>query len=197
MTMAAQRMTPASSPYPYCTSMQFFDFYSRQLAADMLRSAPEAPRPSYLAMLDPANPVGARLAYFLKKGAGEIEAACSKGHRYEPADLLALDGVSAVLLQGLNSARAMWGLYCRLKPGSARPQDCPMASESEALLKELRDGNLIFTFTEVQDADLPSVQPQGDPQQLLTANVVSRAQRLFPGYGLNSWPHRDNGGGNG
>lgn len=184
-------MTPNSSAAPYCTAVQFFDFYARQLAADMLRASPDGPRPSYLSMIDPQNPVGARLNYFLGKGAGEIEAACTKGHRYNPADLNALNGMSAVLLQGLNAARAMWGLYQRLKPGSARPQDCPAAAESEAMLKELRDGNMIFAFAETQDADLVGVQPP-NPSQLVTANVVARAYRLFPGYGSNSYPYGDN-----
>lgn len=183
MTMAPQRMSPASSPRPYCTSIQFLTFYARSIAADMLKTTPESPRPSYLAMIDPANPAGQRLTYFLGKGAGEIEAACAKGHRYEPADLLALDGVSAVLLQGLNAARAMWSLYQKLKPGSARQQDCPGAAESAEFLQELRDGNMIFTFTETQDADLPSVQP-ANPNALVTPNVISRASRLFPQY----WP---------
>lgn len=190
MTMAPQRMTPCSSDRPYVTAVQFLTFYARSIASDMLKATPESPRPSYLAMIDQTNPAGQRLYYFLGKGAGEIEAACSKGHRYEPADLLALDGVSAVLLQGLNAARSMWALYQKLKPGSARPQDCPAASESEAMLQELRDGNLIFTFTEVQDADLPSVQPM-NPNRLLTPNVVGRTARLFPNYGMNSWPYPD------
>lgn len=190
-------MTSVSSATPYCSSVQFLTFYAPTIAADMLKARPESPRPSYLAMIDPNNPAGQRLMFFLGRGAGEIEAACSKGHRYDPLDLAALTGVSQTLLQGLNAARTMWALYQKLKPGSARPQDCPAAMESEAMLKELRDGNLIFTFAEVQDADLPSVQPQGNPQGLLTANVVSRAARIFPGYGLNAWPYRDNGGGGG
>lgn len=190
MTMSPQRMTPVSSPYPYCTAAQFLTFYAPTIASDMLKATPESPRPSYLAMIDPANPAGVRLYYFLKRGAGEIESACAKGRRYEPADLLALDGVSAVLLQGLNAARAMWALYQKLKPGSARPQDCPAAAESEAMLNELRDGNRIFTFAETQDADLPSVQPM-NPNALLTPNVVGRTARLFPNYGMNSWPFPD------
>lgn len=180
--------TNASSTTPYCTAAQFFTFYQSSLAADVLRASPDAPRPSYLAMLDPANPAGAKLLVFLSRGAGEIEASCAIARRYSPADLQALGGMSTVLLQGLNAARSMWGVYQRLKPGSARPEDCPGAKESEALLRDLRDGQKIFTFEQTMDAGLPTVQP-ANPNMLLTPNVVARAYRLFPNsqLGMQNW----------
>lgn len=178
--------TTASSTTPYCSAEKFFQFFAPQLAADVLRATPDAPRPSYMAMLDSTNPAGAKLLVFLSRGAGEIEAVCAIARRYSPADLQALSGMSATLLQGLNAARTMWALYQRLKPGSARPEDCPGAKESEAMLRDLRDGQKIFTFEETMDAGLPSVQP-ADANRLLTPNVVSRAYRLFPGsYQLGS-----------
>lgn len=178
-------MTPSSSATPYCSAAEFFDFYTQPLAADMLKSDPDGPRPSYLAMLDSTNPAGAKLLNALRRGAGEIESVCQIAARYTAADLLALDGMSAVLLKGLNAARAMWSIYQRLKPGSAKPEDVPGAKESFELLKDLRDGAKVFSYEEVQDAGLPSVQPPS-PQNLQTPNVVGRAYRLFPGYGLNS-----------
>lgn len=185
--------TSASATTPYVTAAQFFDFFSPQLASDVLRATPDAPRPSYLAMLDPTNPAGAKLLVFLSRGAGEIEAACAIARRYSPLDLQALRGMSQVLLRGLNAARSMWGLYQRLKPGSARPEDCPGAKESESLLRDLRDGQKVFTFEETMDAGLPEVQP-ANPNRLLTPNVISRAYRLFPGYGLNSVGNYPSGG---
>lgn len=179
-------MTPKSSSTPYVTAEQFFEFYGWQLAADMLRNTPESPRPSYLALLDQSNPAGAKLYRFLSKGAGEIEAHCLIAGKYNPDDLAALTGMSQVLLQALNSARAMWGIYQRLKPGSARMEDCPGAKESHEMLMELRDGKTIFGFEEVQAAGLPSVNPPA-PASLLTPNAVSRAYRLFPNYGPNAW----------
>jgi hypothetical protein len=183
--------TSNSSSSAYCSPEQFFTFYAPQLAADVLRAAPDAPRPSYLAMLDSANPAGAKLLTFLGKGAGEIEAACLVSSRYQPPDLLALTGVSLELLHGLNAARTMWALYQRLKPGSADPKQCPGAIESEALLDALRDNKRIFSFEETQAAGLPSIN-QASPGALLTPNVVGRAYRLFPQYG----PNRLSGQGN-
>lgn len=177
-------LTPNSSATAYCTPAQFLTFYTRTLAADMLRATPDAPRPSYLAMLDSTNPAGAKLLFHLARGAGEIEAACSIAQRYQPLDLAALTGVSLTLLQGINAARGMWSLYQTLKPGAARPEEVPGARESAEMLKALRDGEMIFAFAETQESGLPTVQ-QAQPSQLLTPNVVGYAQRLFPFYGLN------------
>ncbi len=177
-------MTPNSASSAYITSVQFFDFYARSLVADALRATQTSPRPSYLAMIDSTNPAGAKLVVHLNRAAGEIEAACGIAKRYQPADLQALTGVSQTLLWGLNAARCMWSLYQILRPGSARPKDVPGAEESELILKDLRDGQLIFGFYETQDAGLPSVN-QAQPHQLLTPNVVGYARRLFPNVYLN------------
>lgn len=189
--------TTNSSSVPYCTAPQFFVYYAYQLAADMIRPQPAAPRPSYLAMIDPANPAGKTLLTFLLQGAGDIEAACIVSARYSPADLQSLGGASAAMLQKLNAARSMWAIYQRLKPGTARPEDVPFAVESEKLLQLLRDGERVFSFVETAQAGLPSVSPP-QPSMLVTGNIVGRASRLFPGYGstgLNSgrgWGTSDN-----
>ena len=177
-------MSPNSSASAYCDSVTALKFVARQIWADNLREIPEAPRPSYLAMIDPANPAGDRLILYLNEGAGEIEAACGIAQRYLPADLAALTGVSQVLLQKINAARALWQGYQFLRPGSADQKACPGATESEELLKALRDGELIFGFFETQQAGLPEVK-QAQPSKLLTPNVVGRAARLFPSYGMN------------
>ena len=184
-------MTPNSATSAYCNPVQFFDFYARELGADMLKANTGDPRPSYLAMIDNNNAAGVKLLVHLNRGAGEIEAACGIAKRYLPDDLQALTGVSLTLLRGLNAARALWSLYQNLKPGSARLEECPSAKESQELIKELRDGGMIFGFNETQDAGLPTVV-QANPTSLLTPNVVSRALRLFPNYGMN----RLLGGGN-
>lgn len=182
-------MTPDSAGSAYCTPVRLFDFYARSVVADMLRATPDGPRPSYLAMIDPANPANARLQVALNKGAGEIEAACGVAQRYTPADLDALTGVSRDLLDGLNAARGLWALYVKLKPGTGRPEECPGAKESQELLEALKQGDRIFGFEETMEAGLVSVQPP-NPGRLVTPNVVVRAARLFPFYGSgpNSYP---------
>lgn len=176
--------TPYSSSAPYVTAAESLEMYSQQLVADVLRPTPNAPPPSYLAILNPNSVAGARWLTHLKVGAGEIEAACTVARRYTPDDLAALTGVSAILLKKLNAARAFWSLMQYLKPLTARPEEVPMAKESWELMKLLQSGEWIFGLLESAEAGLPHVQG-AQPSQLLTPNVVRTAQRLFPNYGPN------------
>ena len=179
--------TSNSASQPYLSAPQLFGFYAQQLIADMLKANSNSPRPSYLSMIDPANPYGMKLIQHMSLGAGELESACSVAKRYTPLDLQNLTGVSQILLQGLNAARALWSLYAILKPGTARPQDCPRAVESAQMLKELRDGEKIFTYVESEQAGLPSAQAV-NPWALLPgqSTIVGRLVRLYPSYGLNA-----------
>lgn len=188
--------TSISSLTPYCTAFQFLQCYSKPIVADMLRVTPSSPPPSYLAILDVRNPAGRKLYYHMKEGAGEIESFVAIAKRYTPEDLAALRGVSQVLLQKLNIARGMWSLSQFLKPMSARPEDVPFAKDSFELLKMLANGETIFTFQETLDAGLPSVIP-ARPYQLLTANIVGYANRLFPNYSPNGSINRPGYRGNG
>lgn len=174
--------TTDSSAAAYVDGPTFFTFVAPQIAADMLRAQPESPRPSYLAMIDPNNPAAQKLLTFLRAGAGEIESACAISKRYSPADLNSLTGVSQQLLQSLNSYRALWALFKRLRPGTANPDEVPGAKESAILLQDLRNGERIFSFEESAEAGLPSVNPPM-PSQLQTGFIVGRAARLFPFYG--------------
>lgn len=173
--------TSNSATTPYVDATAFFQCYAPTIVADLLRPKwnPSAPPPSYLAMLDSTNPAGAQLLFHLKVGAGEIESACAIAQRYLPADLQALTGVSAIMLQKLNAARAMWSLAHTTRPLTARPDDVPFAAESYKMLEELRDGQKIFTFEETEAAGLPDVQP-ANPAMLVTPNLVARCNRLFP-----------------
>lgn len=171
--------------------------YAQGWLADMLRPYPSAPPPSYLAMCDTTNPAGARLYTHLKIGAGDIESACGQAARYTSEDLNALTGVSQELLIKLNAARAAWSLAQYLKPITARPDEVPGARESFEMLEMLKLGERIFGFYETQAAGLVAAQA-ANPSMLITANVVSYAQRLFPLAGLaRNGPWVVPGGGNG
>lgn len=185
--------TPNSAATSYISPVNFLLCYSPSIVGDMLRAGPNYPRPSYLAMVDPTNPAGAKLQFHLDSGAGEIEAHCSVAQRYSPQDLAALNGVSQHELWKLNAARGMWSLFHFLKPITGRPEDVPFAKESWEVLQLLANGDLIFGFVESMSAGLPSVQA-ANPTQLLTPNALGRvAPRLFPG----TWfSRREGGGGN-
>ncbi len=177
--------TPFSSGAPYISNSNFLQCYAQDLVAGLLRSVPSAPPPSYLAMIDPANPAAKKLAFHTGIGAGEIESWCAKARRYTPLDLAALTGVSQEMLWKLNAARGFWSLAQTLKPITARMEDVPFAKESAEILKMLGDGEMIFGYQETMDAGLPVVQP---PQQaaLVTPNTLGHvAPRLFPGSQFN------------
>lgn len=187
--------TPHTSLTAYCTSSQLLACYAQGIVADLCRVSPNSPPPSYLALLDQTNPAGKRLYRHLKIGAGEIESACVVSRRYSTEDLKALTGVSQELLIKLNAARGFWSLANYLKPITSRPEDVPFAKESYDLLMLLRDGERIFSFYESEAAGLPTVNP-AQPSQLLTANAVAYARRLFPLAGLNRngpWVNQNSG----
>lgn len=176
--------TPVSASAPYVSAEMTLELFSQGILGDMLRATPSAPPPSYLAIVDPNNPAGARLFKHLKVGAGEIEAACYVARRYSPDDLNALTGVSQLFLQKLNAARGFWSLAQYLKPMTARPDEVPFAAESLECLKLLQAGEWIFGLRESAEAGLPHVNPP-NPSRLLTPTAVGRAYRLFPNYGPN------------
>lgn len=184
--------TPNSADTPYVTHAEVLDFYAKDIIADLLRTPQlNYPPPSYLAILDPDNYAYKKLLKHMMTGAGQIEAACGIAKRYDKLDLQALTGASAALLQKLNAGLAVWSLSQLMKPMTARVEDVPMAAECMKLLEELRDGAMIFSYYETQEAGLPKVI-EANPGRLLTPNVVGQAIRLFPNYGLN----RLVGGGN-
>lgn len=173
--------TPFSAASSYINAPNFLLCYSQDIVGNMLRAGPNYPNPSYMAIIDPTNPAGARLQFHLNTGAGEIEAACSVATRYTPDDLAALRGVSQDMLWKLNAARGMWSLAQFLKPITARMDDVPFAKESTEILQMLQEGELIFGFRESMAAGLVAVQPAA-PNQLITPNALGRvAPRLFPG----------------
>ena len=176
--------TPWSSSVPYCSAPMMLQFYAKPLVADMCRVRPTAPPPSYLALIDQSNPAGAKLYKHLKMGAGEIESNALVAKRYSPEDLQALTGVSQVLLQKLNAARAMWSLQQTLKPITARQEDVPAVKESAELIRMLRDGETIFGFVQSAEAGLPDVVPPR-PWELYTPNTLLYANRLFPNFQIN------------
>jgi hypothetical protein len=91
------------------------------------------------------------LATVLKECSGMVEAACLKASRYDSASLAALAGTNAgEMLAGLVADLVIWRLYLR-RPNvlAAMPERCKAALET---LKQLREGEEIFPFREVQDA---------------------------------------------
>lgn len=179
--------TPFSTITPYCSASDLFVFHDSNQCADMLRDGTGA-RPTVADMLDANTTVGAMLYKFLLSAAGRVESTAIVGLRYSPDDLNGLigsgTGAEQILIK-LNADVAFWQLCQRRQPNASDPKNVPGAMEAAEFLKLLSEGEAIFGFQESAEAGLPSVVPP-NPNNLLTPNVVGRAYRLFPNYGLNN-----------
>lgn len=172
-----------STTTPYCTAADLFIYHDPNQVADCLRDG-EVARPTAEEMADTGNPYGAVLYRFLLAASGRIESACLIKRMYSPTDLQALTGASLQTLQKLTADVCFWMVMQRRQPNTGDPRNVPGAVEANELLDQLRDGERIFSFEETQQAGLPSVVPP-NPSALVTPNVITRAVRLFPNYGLN------------
>jgi hypothetical protein len=174
--------TPLSTATPYCTNVQFFQFYKSGAVRDTLRVTPDSPPPSLMAMQDATNPAGAMLLTHLQGASGVVESNCQVGNRYLPVDLQALTGATQTLLQRITASWAMWTLYQSLKPGAAKIDDSPGASWAQEMLNHLAKGDRIFSTIQAGAAGLPSIvpttAPDGGPKGL-----VRRANPVFGTHG--------------
>ena len=185
--------TIASTTEPYCTADDMFLYHDPQQIADLLRDGDD-PRPTTGEMSDSTNKYGAMLLRFMRVASGRVESACMVAKMYTVEDLQELydpvDSANAAtasreILIKLVADLCFWMLSQRRQPNAGDPRNVPGAVEANELLNQLRDGERIFSFTETQEAGLPSVNPP-DPSRLVTPNVISKAYRLFPGYSLNA-----------
>ena len=159
-------MTPSSSATRYCSgtiAVQYVDArYVGHLLSDDDNAVANADVPThanFLAALDAAS--------------GEVEAAALAGGRYLAADLAALTGMGAALLQRLVAMLAVAGLELRRTPTQPVSE---LAKAADKFLERLRTGERVFAFAEVQeaaeveridDSDLDVVRP-------LISSVASR-----------------------
>lgn len=114
----------------------------------------------------------------LKDASGMIEAACLRGKRYQPTDLVAMTGVNANLLQRLVCALAMWMLMDR-RSLRTLGEPTPMPDWITGHLNALADGTEIFGFTQVQDAGLMETVTRQDTDAQNPNRITERARRFF------------------
>ena len=171
--------TPAGVAEPYLDAAGLFRFVAPEVAADSLRPAPDAPRPTRRAMEDPASVPGAILKDVLLAASGELESACRVGKRYSPADLSALTGSGLLHRNRVLAGLAAWRLQQRLKPGTADPRLVPGALEALAELDRLRDGDRVWGFEEAAAAGLPQVAPRPEPSRVSPPTPITAAGRFF------------------
>lgn len=196
---AANPKTINSTTVPYCSASELFLYHDPNQCADMVVDGDD-PRPTVGEMSDPDNKYGAMVLRFRRAASGRVESACLVAKMYTPEDLQELydptdsandNTASREVLVKLTADICFWMLCQRRQPNAGDPRNVPGAVEANELLDALRDGQRIFSFTETQDAGLPSVVPP-NPSALVTPNVVGKATRLFPGYGMNNTNGADN-----
>jgi len=115
----------------------------------------------------------ARLAAALLDASGDVEAACLRGQRYQPADLAALTGVGQGKLWRLIRDLTMCRLY------DLRDDLGPIPPKYAAALEDLERlccGERIFSFVESQVAGVPAPGLQEMSHRHLT---TTRARRFF------------------
>lgn len=162
--------TVDTSATGYCTAAQFLETFDQRTIARLVSNTGVEVSVGSLA-------TNAVLARALLAVSGRVEAACLAGQRYTPADLAALTGASAAYLAELVATLAM-GRLILFRPGLDIELP-PSYQEALADLESLRHGELIFAFTEVENAGVMDFQTV-TPTDVQTRNdAVSQLKDYF------------------
>ena len=171
--------TPTSSTGGYATAADALAYFDARAIGDLVSDSGGRVPPA--ALVDDTT-----LAALLLAASGEVEAACIRGHRYDPADLAALTGSSAAFLKQLVCSLAVGRALLTRRNVAGIPADTLKWAEGHLI--RLRDGEEIFGLVESQAAgveDLVTRQPgdntNGRPR------IVERADRYFGGCGRRGW----------
>jgi hypothetical protein len=136
--------TPNSSLVSYLSVADFMARTDPRIVGDLIST--DGTR-----VLPAAFPTNAMLLAALTDASGEVEAACLRGQRYQPADLLALTGVGQTRLFRLVKDLTMILLYdLRDDLGPAPPKFLTAMEE----LEKLCCGERIFSLAESQAAGI-------------------------------------------
>jgi len=172
-------MTPDSSLTSYTTPAQLLALFDYRQIADLCRDGNGMPA-TRLALMDSTTTAGGILAAILLRASGIVEAACTVGKRYTPADLAVLTGASRQHLVALVAGLAMVELSERRWKLSNMAGNPPRDERAAAQLEKLRLGEHVFGLVENQEAAqrmdgvrLEDVDPTEPP------GIIERARRYF------------------
>jgi hypothetical protein len=145
-------MSVITTATPYCSPLRLLDFVDHRIVADCLVDNEDEPRPSRLAILNSNSVPGIRLIKILLAASGELEEACVGAAGYKPDLLSTLTGAMQANLERIVAGLAIYGLFSRRQPASAKIEDVPAASYAQERLLKLQQGIRIFGFSESLDA---------------------------------------------
>lgn len=138
--------TPNSGSTAYATTAQLSSRYDQRTLGDLASDTGTRVPANQLSTSQP-------ILDALQDAAGMIEAACSVGNRYTPADLLTLTGNGAAFLTRLNCDLAI-GLLFQRRPDKGDP---PKQVETAwRLLDALEAGHMVFGLLEAAEAGQPT-----------------------------------------
>lgn len=155
----------------YASPAIMLTYYDNRILGDLCSDV-NGVRVSPAALLTDPN-----LAQALSTGAGQINAAVLVAQRYTVAELQALTGDDAALLQWLNSALA----YCRLRSRrGVKLDDITDCKDAANMLAALEAGTAVFNIFANQEAGIPE---SGFPAAVIYAQtnlMRDYANRYFP-----------------
>ncbi len=181
-------MTINSGSAAYCSPAIFCSLFDYRTFAQ-LASDTDVPLASSAALQ-----ASSILALKLQVAAGKIEMACTKGQRYDPADLaLMASGTTngAAALADLNAGVAVYEMFGRrfeTMPDEIRDK----VESAMAQLEALADGEEILPFAQTQLAGL--IQDYNEtPQDVQNRNLPSFVARRCLGRRDNRLPYPNEG----
>lgn len=147
--------------------------------------------------VDPASlQVDLNLLAALRGASGEFEAACLMGNRYQPTDLAdqVVSGTPPGMVPGSNSANyrddIITGLVLprlfRRRPDLLERFKWAV-EQSQKALKDLRDGEMIFAFAQVQNASLEQASQETWEEAECRYLSTVEGRRFYGQQGYRRW----------
>lgn len=128
----------------------------------------------------------ARLGKALARASGMVEAAATKGARYDPLDLAALTGNAQAFLEGVVADLTTGILMNDLRPDPT-PNLTPSYLQALAWLEQLAQGERVFAFAETQQAGLIADEKDTPATVCARHGVVADARRFFGRRNNEEW----------
>lgn len=120
----------------------------------------------------------------LAAGAGEIEAALMQGQRYTAAQLTALTGNSAAMLQRINARLALRILWQR-RPWVEDQGRIASFEEADKILRDLATGKIVFDIDDHKSASVATITgPSTATVQRLQGIATQARGNFYPAMRL-------------
>ena len=163
-------LTPSSGNTTYMSVSDVLSFKDVRMVGDLVRD--DGTRATPLELQTDSN-----LSACMMAACGELEASLLAGNRYQPSDLLSLNGNSLSFLKSILSDETEYKLYSRR--GISPPEYVKTSHETfTKTLDAIRNGAKILAFQETQQAGLPKDEFMTF-NDMLNTNMVTNYTRFW------------------